>query len=94
MQLKYNRQPSFGSFLLRTFVKLLLVIIIFILFIFLVEKINFPSPEKNTILILQMILKNFSKFLSLLILFIFAFNVQADEKIDIWKNKNLQKIKI
>ena len=40
-----------------------------------------------------MILKNFSKFLSLLILFIFAFNVQADEKIDIWKNKNLQKDK-
>ena len=47
MQLKYNRQPSFGSSLLRTFVKLLLVIIIFILFIFLVEKINFPSPEKK-----------------------------------------------
>ena len=47
MQLKYNRRPSFGSSLLRTFVKLLLVIIIFILSIFLVEKINFPSPEKK-----------------------------------------------
>ena len=40
-----------------------------------------------------MILKNFSKFLSLLIISIFAFHVQADEKIDIWKNKNLQKDK-
>ena len=47
MQLKYNRQPSFGSSLLRTLVKLLLVIIIFILTIFLIEKINFPSPEKK-----------------------------------------------
>ncbi len=47
MQLKYNRQPSFGSSLLRTFMKLLLVIIIFILSIFLIEKINFPSPEKK-----------------------------------------------
>ena len=40
-----------------------------------------------------MILKNFNKFLSLLIISIFAFHVQADEKIDIWKNKNLQKDK-
>ena len=47
MQLKYNRQTSFGSSLLRTLVKLLLVVIIFILAIFLIEKINFPSPEKK-----------------------------------------------
>ena len=47
MQLKYNRQPSFGSSLFRTLVKLLLVIIFFILTIFLIEKINFPSPEKK-----------------------------------------------
>ena len=47
MQLKYNRQPSFGSSLLRTLVKLLLVVIFFILAIFLIEKINFPSPEKK-----------------------------------------------
>ena len=47
MQLKYNRQPSFGSSLLRTSVKLLLVVILFILAIFLIEKINFPSPEKK-----------------------------------------------
>ena len=47
MQLKYNRQTSFGSSLLRTLVKLLLVVIFFILAIFLIEKINFPSPEKK-----------------------------------------------
>ena len=40
-----------------------------------------------------MILKNFSKFLSLLIIFIFTFYVQAEEKIDIWKNKDLKKDK-
>ena len=37
-----------------------------------------------------MILKNFSKFFSLLIIFFFIFQVQANEKIDIWKNKNLK----
>ena len=47
MQLKYNRQPSFGSSLLRTLVKFLIVVIFFILAIFLIEKINFPSPEKK-----------------------------------------------
>ena len=47
MQLKYNRQPSLGSSLLRTLVKLLVVVIFFILAIFLIEKINFPSPEKK-----------------------------------------------
>ena len=47
MQLKYNRQPSLGSSLLRTLVKLLVLIIFFILAIFLIEKINFPSPEKK-----------------------------------------------
>ena len=47
MQLKYNRQSSIGSSLLRILVKLLLAIVIFIIAIFLIEKINFPSPEKN-----------------------------------------------
>ena len=47
MQLKYNRQSSLGSSLLKILVKLLLAIIIFIIAIFLIEKINFPSPEKN-----------------------------------------------
>ncbi len=47
MQLKYNRQPTLGSSIIRTLIKLLLVIIVFIFAIFLIEKISFPSPEKK-----------------------------------------------
>ena len=47
MQLKYNRQPSFGSSLIRTLIKLLLLAIVFVFVIFLIEKVNFPSPEKK-----------------------------------------------
>ena len=38
-----------------------------------------------------MILKNFSKFLSLLIIIFLTSQVHSDEKIDIWKNQNLKK---
>ena len=47
MQLKYNRQPSFGSSIIKTLFKLLMAIIIFIIVIFLIEKIDFPSPKKE-----------------------------------------------
>ena len=47
MQLKYNRQPSLGSSLIKTLIKLLFVILIFIVAIFLIEKVKFPSPEKK-----------------------------------------------
>jgi len=47
MQLKYNRQSSLGSSIVRTVIKLLLAIIVFIFAIFLIEKINFVSPKKN-----------------------------------------------
>ena len=47
MQLKYNRQPSLGSSIIKTLLKLFLVIVIFIFAIFLIEKISFPSPEKK-----------------------------------------------
>ena len=47
MQLKYNRQPSLGSTIVKTFIKLLIAIVIFIIAIFLIEKIKFPSPEKK-----------------------------------------------
>jgi hypothetical protein len=47
MQLKYNRQPNLGSSIIRTLIKLFLAIIVFIFVIFIIEKINFPSPEKN-----------------------------------------------
>ena len=47
MQLKYNRQTSIGNSLVKILAKLLLSIVIFIFVIFLIEKINFPSPEKK-----------------------------------------------
>ena len=47
MQLKYNRQPSIGSSIIKTLIKLLFAVLIFILAIFLIEKVNFPSPEKD-----------------------------------------------
>jgi hypothetical protein len=47
MQLKFNRQPSLGSSLIKNFVKLLVVVVVFIFVIFLIEKISFPSPEKK-----------------------------------------------
>tara|TARA_B100001248_G_scaffold256154_1_gene236792 strand:+ start:526 stop:705 length:180 start_codon:yes stop_codon:yes gene_type:complete len=47
MQLKYNRQPSLGSSIIKTLLKLMLLIVIFIVAIFLIEKISFPSPEKK-----------------------------------------------
>ena len=47
MQLKYNRQPSLGSSIIKTLFKLLLVVVVLIFAIFLMEKISFPSPEKK-----------------------------------------------
>ncbi len=47
MQLKYNRQPSIVSSIIKTLIKLFLLVVFFILVIFLIEKINFPSPEKK-----------------------------------------------
>jgi hypothetical protein len=47
MQLKYNRQPSIGSSIIKTLIKLFFAIIIFIFIIFIIEKITFPSPEKK-----------------------------------------------
>ena len=47
MQLKYNRQSSLGSSLIKILVKLLIAIVFFILAIFLIEKVKFPSPEKK-----------------------------------------------
>jgi len=47
MQLKYNRQPSIGSSIGRFLIKLILALVFMIVVIFLIEKINFPSPEQN-----------------------------------------------
>ena len=47
MQLKYNRQSSLGSSIIKNLFKLLLLIVVFIFTSFLIEKISFPSPEKK-----------------------------------------------
>ena len=47
MQLKYNRQSSLGSSIIKTLFKLLLLVVVFIFTIFLIEKVSFPSPEKK-----------------------------------------------
>ena len=47
MQLKYNRQSSLGSSIIKTLFRLLLVVVVIIFAIFLIEKISFPSPEKK-----------------------------------------------
>ena len=47
MQLKYNRQRSLGSSLLKMIINLFLIILVFVLALFLIEKVNFPSPKKN-----------------------------------------------
>ncbi len=47
MQLKYNRQPSIGTSIGRILIKLILAIVFTIVVIFLIEKINFPSPKQN-----------------------------------------------
>ena len=47
MQLKYNRQKSLGSSLLKMIINLFLIILVFVLALFLIEKVNFPSPKKK-----------------------------------------------
>ena len=47
MQLKYNRQSSLGSSIIKTLFRLILVGVVLIFAIFLIEKISFPSPENK-----------------------------------------------
>tara|TARA_B100000767_G_scaffold173815_1_gene162600 strand:- start:424 stop:603 length:180 start_codon:yes stop_codon:yes gene_type:complete len=47
MQLKYNRQQNLGSSLIKNLIKILIIVLFFIFAIFLIEKIDFPSPEKK-----------------------------------------------
>ena len=47
MQLKYNRQASLGNSIIRILINLFLIFIVIIFGIFLIEKINFHSPEKK-----------------------------------------------
>ena len=47
MQLKYNRSQSIGSSIFRILIRIILILIIIVAGIFLIEKINFPSPKQN-----------------------------------------------
>ena len=47
MQLKYNRHRSLGSSITRILIKLVLFLFVLIAGIFLIEKVNFPSPQNN-----------------------------------------------
>ncbi len=47
MQLKLNRQKSIGQSLFRTIIKFVLFLILLITFFFVLEKVNFPSPNKK-----------------------------------------------
>ena len=47
MQLKYHRKQGIGSSIMKILMRLILILIIVVLGIFLIEKVNFPSPEKN-----------------------------------------------
>ena len=44
MQLKFNQQTSLGQSLGSRLIKILIFCLIFVLSIFLLDKINFPSP--------------------------------------------------
>ena len=47
MQLKYNRQQGIGSTIWNLLLKFILVAFVLFIVIFLIEKINFSSPNKN-----------------------------------------------
>ena len=47
MQLKYSRQQGIGNSIAKNLIKLFLAVALIVVGIFLIEKINFPSPEKN-----------------------------------------------
>ena len=47
MQLKFNRQKSLRESILSRFIKLTAIVGIFIIIVFLLEKINFSKPNKK-----------------------------------------------
>ena len=47
MQLKYNRSQSIGSSIFKILFRIVLILILIVVGIFLIEKINFPSPKQN-----------------------------------------------
>mgnify|MGYP001300308504 CR=1 FL=1 len=47
MQLKYNRNQNIGNSIFKILFKIVLILILSVIGIFLIEKINFPSPKQN-----------------------------------------------
>ena len=47
MQLKFNRQKSLKDSMLQKLVKLVVIVGIFVLLVFLLEKVNFSKPDKK-----------------------------------------------
>ena len=47
MQLKFNRQKSLKDSLLQKLLKLIVLIGVFVVIVFLLEKINFSKPNKE-----------------------------------------------
>ena len=47
MQLKFNRQKSLKDSLLRKLLKLIVFVGLFVVVVFLLEKINFSKPDKE-----------------------------------------------
>jgi len=47
MQIKFKKQESIGQSLLKKLIKVLLFGFVIVFVIFLLNKINFPAPEKN-----------------------------------------------
>tara|TARA_B100000579_G_scaffold388631_1_gene361886 strand:+ start:31 stop:213 length:183 start_codon:yes stop_codon:yes gene_type:complete len=47
MQLKFNRQKSLKDSLLQKLLKLIVIVGLFVIAVFLLEKINFSKPNKK-----------------------------------------------
>ena len=47
MQLKFHNQSSIGQTIGRKLIKVLLVCLFLVFVVFLLDKVNFPSPKKN-----------------------------------------------
>tara|TARA_X000000368_G_scaffold380158_1_gene335771 strand:- start:986 stop:1174 length:189 start_codon:yes stop_codon:yes gene_type:complete len=47
MQLKFTKQKSLGQSIGMKLIKIIIICLIFTAAIFLIEKINFPYPQKN-----------------------------------------------
>ena len=47
MQYKFTSRQSFKQSLIRTLIKIILVLILFVAAIFVLDKFDFPSPEKK-----------------------------------------------